>query len=74
LTAEEKKNSERLKEVSDLYLVYRSKVAKVLAGRGVGPQTAKRIMAKYHKTDDDLLRDILNAEREFIKNKKYWKV
>jgi ATP-dependent Lhr-like helicase len=74
LTVEEERNSERLKELADLYLVYRSKVAKVLAGRGVGPQTAKRILAKYHKTDDDLLKDVLQAERDFIRTKKYWKV
>ena len=74
LTEIEKKYSEKLKELADLYLVYRSKVAKVLAGRGVGPQTAKGILAKYHKTDDDLLKDVLEAERSFIKTKKYWKV
>jgi len=74
LTAEEKERYERLKQRADLYLVYRLKAVKALAGRGIGVQTAKRILAKYHKTEDDLFRDILQAEREFIRTKKYWKI
>ncbi len=74
LTEIEKDRWEKARQLSDLYMVYRSKAVKALAGRGVGPQTAKRILAKYHKTEDDLFRDILEAERNFIKTKKYWKI
>lgn len=74
LTTDEKERYERLKQRADLYLVYRKKAAILLAARGVGAQTAKRILAKYHKTEDDLFRSILEAERNFIKTKKYWKI
>ena len=74
LTTEERKKYEKLKERADLFLVYKNKIVMALAGRGVGPQTAKRILAKYHKTEDNLLKDILQAEREFIRTKKYWRV
>jgi ATP-dependent Lhr-like helicase len=74
LTSDERKKYDQLKQRGDLYLVYRNKSAQALAGRGIGSQTAKRILAKYHKTDDDLFRDILQAERDFIRTKKYWKL
>ncbi len=74
LTDIEKDRWEKIRQLADLYMVYRSKAVKALSGRGVGPQTAKRILAKYHKTEDDLFRDILQAERNFLKTKRYWSV
>lgn len=74
LTREEKERYEKLRQRADLFLTYRKKSCIVLAGRGVGGKTAKRILAKYHKTEDDLFRDILEAERTFIRTKRYWTV
>jgi len=71
---EENKKFERIRKSADLFLVYTNKAAICLAARGVGPQTTNRILAKFHNNDDGLLRDILEAERQYIKTKKYWKV
>jgi ATP-dependent Lhr-like helicase len=73
-STDERKKYEKLKQTADLFLVYRDKAVKALVGRGVGPQTAKRILAKYHKDEDALFRDVLEAERNFIKTKKYWRI
>lgn len=43
-----------------------------LCGRGVGPRTTGRILAKGN-TGDELLRDILDAERKYTQTKKFWK-
>ncbi len=43
-----------------------------LCGRGVGPRTAGRILAK-NTAGDDLLRAILEAERKYTQTKKFWK-
>ncbi|MDD5096557.1 MAG: DEAD/DEAH box helicase [Candidatus ainarchaeum sp.] len=40
---------------------------------GVGPKTADRILSKLHKDEDLLLLDLLEAQKNFIKNKKYWR-
>jgi ATP-dependent Lhr-like helicase len=74
LTEEENKKFERVRKTADLFLVYGSKAVVALVGKGVGPQTASRILAKFHKTEEDFLRDILEAERQYIKTKRYWKV
>jgi ATP-dependent Lhr-like helicase len=74
MTEEEKKRFERVRKTADLFLVYGSKAVVPLAAKGIGPQTASRILAKFHKTEEDFLRDILEAERQYIRTKKYWKI
>ena len=55
-------------------MTHKKDAAIILAGRGVGPMTAKKILRKYHNTVEDLMRDVLEAEKQFQKNKKYWKI
>ncbi len=43
-----------------------------MAARGIGPETASRILEVSYANDDDLIRAILNAEMEFARNKRYW--
>ncbi len=69
---EEKKELERMEDSADLVLTYGKKVITALAGRGVGPDTAIRILAKQKENEDDFLKEILNAERNFAKTKRFW--
>jgi ATP-dependent Lhr-like helicase len=72
LTTEEQRKVETLKSKADLFLVYKKKAIIVMAGRGIGPTIGKRILAKFHKSDTDLLKDMIQAERQFMKTKKFW--
>jgi len=72
LTEEEKEKLAFIKRSADLCIVYGKRAVITLAGRGIGPQTASRILSKMHRNEDGFYKDILNAEKEFIKNKKYW--
>ncbi len=72
LNDEEKKKLERMENAADLVLTYGAKVVTALAGRGVGPDTAIRVLAKQKENDDDFLREILQAERNFAKTKRFW--
>jgi len=74
ITESEKGKFERIRKSADLFLVYGKKAAIALAARGVGPETAKRILARYHKDEDDFLRDILEAEKLYLRTKRYWKI
>lgn len=74
MTTEEAKKFERVKKSADLFLTYSKKAAMCLAARGVGPDTTIRILARYHKDEDHLLRDILEAERSYLRTKRYWSV
>lgn len=68
----EEKRYRMMKRKADVFMTYRRLAAITLAGRGVGPTFAMRILSKYHRDEDELLKDILEAERTFVKNKKYW--
>jgi len=72
LTLEENARYERARKTAELFIVYGKKSAVALAARGVGPVTARRLLAKFYKTDDDFLRELLQAERQFIKTRKFW--
>ena len=72
LTAEEEEQLERVKKSADMVIDYGKKAVIAMAGRGVGPETAKRILAKMYKDDEEFYKEILKAEREWIKNKRFW--
>jgi ATP-dependent Lhr-like helicase len=73
LTDEELKELQNIRRSADLVLVYGKKAVLALAGRGIGPQTAARVLSMLQPTKEKLLKDILEAEKEFIRTKKYWK-
>ena len=69
---EEKKTLKEVKDSADLILPYGKKAIIVLAGIGIGPRTAKRILAKDRKDEEDLFKDILAAERVYARTKMFW--
>jgi len=69
---EEKKTLKEIKDSADLILSYGKKAIIVLAGIGIGPRTAKRILAKDRKNEEDLFKDILAAERVYARTKMFW--
>jgi ATP-dependent Lhr-like helicase len=74
LTKEEKEKFERIKKTGELFLTYGKKAALVLAGRGIGPKTAIKILTRYHRNEDELFKDILKAEKMFYSTRKFWKM
>jgi len=57
---------------ANLVQTYGKKALLVMAGRGVGPTTASRLLQRFHKTEDDLYLDILRAERNYIRTRMFW--
>ncbi len=44
----------------------------VMAARGVGPDTASRILEVSYLNEEDLIKRLLKAETDFAKNRQYW--
>jgi ATP-dependent Lhr-like helicase len=74
LAPDEQELLKRAQDTVELYMTHKRDAAIILAGRGVGPYTAKKLLRKYHETVDDLMKDVLEAEKQFQKTKKYWKI
>ncbi|KXA90202.1 hypothetical protein AKJ57_04330, partial [candidate division MSBL1 archaeon SCGC-AAA259A05] len=72
LDEDEKTSVRRTKETANLILTYGKQAVIAMAGRGIGPQTATRILAKQHKNKEDFYRDILRAERIYARTHKFW--
>ncbi|MBI4174871.1 MAG: DEAD/DEAH box helicase [Candidatus Aenigmarchaeota archaeon] len=72
LTEEEQKELQNVRRSADLVMVYGKRAAEVLAGHGIGPQTAARILSMLHTDKEKFYKDILAAEKQFAKTRIYW--
>jgi len=79
-TAEENKEVQRLYKNASLVLSYGKFAVLALVGRGIGPDTAARILRRYNKLElakseereIKFLRDILQAELQYAKTRGFW--
>jgi len=74
-TIEEKeKDPQELVHRSNLIRNYGKKALIALSTYGIGAKTAERVLKKLHRDDETFYWDLIEAQKAFIKNKKYWKV
>ena len=79
-TDEENKEFKRLHKNASLVLSYRKPAILALVGRGIGPDTASRILRRYNVNDIEkseetqikFLRDILKAELTYARTRGFW--
>ena len=77
---EENKEVKRLHKNGSLVLTYGKNAVLALMGRGIGPETAARILRKYNvqmleKSDEihmKFLKDILKAELNYARTRGFW--
>ncbi|MFH1237167.1 MAG: DEAD/DEAH box helicase [Candidatus Aenigmatarchaeota archaeon] len=72
LAEDEEKHYNMIHDSASLIVAHGKDAALALAGRGIGAQTAARILRKGRK-GNELLNEILQAEKQFAKTKKFWK-
>ncbi|PMB75273.1 MAG: helicase [Candidatus Bathyarchaeota archaeon] len=71
-------NEEELKELTnarrtaDLILSYGKKAIIALEVKGVGPETAFRILGKMHPVEDEFYMDLLKAKIQYLRTREYW--
>ncbi len=70
-STEEKAIEKRLIKNANMVLSSGKKAIFVLAAKGVGPDTASRILGTFTE-GDALYREIIKAERNFIKTHRFW--
>jgi len=74
----EELSEEELRELSiarrkaDLVLRYGKKAVIALQVKGVGPETAFRILGKMHIDDKEFYLDLLKAKIRFLRTRQYW--
>ncbi|MCW4027431.1 MAG: hypothetical protein NWE76_08120, partial [Candidatus Bathyarchaeota archaeon] len=72
LSKDEVKELAYARRVADLVLSYGKLATAALQVRGVGPETASRILGKMHVEEDELYMDLLKAKIQFLRTRQYW--
>jgi ATP-dependent Lhr-like helicase len=57
---------------AELVAHYGSRALLALAGRGIGPDTARRLLARPYRSESDLVVEILKAERSYARTRAFW--
>jgi len=68
----EQKALTRARRSADLVIAYGRRAVVAQSVYGIGPQTASRVLAKMHESDDEFYKDLLEAKLQFITTRPYW--
>jgi len=72
LADEELKELTNARRMADLVLSYGKKAVVALEVKGVGPETAFRILGKMHPKEDEFYMDLLKAKIQYLRTREYW--
>ncbi len=57
---------------AELLALHGTRTLLTLAARGVGPETARRLLARPYRDDGELLTELLRAERKYARTRSFW--
>jgi ATP-dependent Lhr-like helicase len=72
LSPEELEEIIHTRRTADLVLSYGKKAIIALQTKGVGPETAFRILGRMHPNEDDFHTDLLKAKIQYLRTKPFW--
>lgn len=72
LTEAELKELAHARRTADLILSYGRKAIIALKVKGVGPETAFRILGKMHPSEEDFYMDLLKAKIQYLRTREFW--
>ena len=69
-----KKEVENLRKTALLYHTYGKKAMYVMGAYGIGPETARRILLEFYINKKELIKRIIESERNFLRTKRFWEL
>jgi ATP-dependent Lhr-like helicase len=72
LSPEELEQLTHARRTADLILSYGKKALIAVQVRGIGPETAFRILGKMHSDEDEFYMDLLKAKIQYLRTRPFW--
>jgi len=72
LSPQSARKTARIYRIANIVLLHGKTAVIALASRGIGPETASRVIRKLREDKEEFYRDILIAERNYAKTKRFW--
>jgi ATP-dependent Lhr-like helicase len=72
LTEDELRDLAHARRTADLTLSYGKKAIIAMEVKGVGPETAFRILGKMHLKEEEFYMDLLKAKIQYLKTRGFW--
>ncbi len=72
LTPEELKELSNARRKADLVLSYGKQAIRALQVKGVGPETASRILGRMHPQEEQFYLDLLKAKIQYLRTREFW--
>ncbi|MFB3888530.1 MAG: DEAD/DEAH box helicase [Candidatus Bathyarchaeia archaeon] len=72
LADEELKELTQARRKADLVLSYGKQAVRALMVKGVGPETASRILGKMHPNEEEFYMDLLKAKIQYLRTREFW--
>jgi ATP-dependent Lhr-like helicase len=72
LSEDELKELSQARRKADLILSYGKQAIRALQVKGVGPETASRILGKMHPKEDEFYMDLLRAKIQYLRTREFW--
>jgi hypothetical protein len=72
LSEDELKEVSQARRKADLVLSYGKQAVRALQVKGVGAETASRILGKMHPSEDEFYMDLLKAKIQYLRTREFW--
>jgi ATP-dependent Lhr-like helicase len=72
LVEEHLKELTNARRMADLVLSYGKQAVAALEVKGVGPETASRILGKMHPKEEEFYMDLLKAKIQYLRTREFW--
>ena len=72
LSEDELKELSQARRKADLVLSYGKQAVRALQVKGVGAETASRILGKMHPKEDEFYMDLLKAKIQYLRTREFW--
>ncbi|MFP3908905.1 MAG: DEAD/DEAH box helicase [Archaeoglobaceae archaeon] len=65
-------SKQELFRIANLVMAYGKKTVYAMNTHGVGADSAARILSKYYPDQDSFFKELLNAEKNYIRTRRFW--